>query len=91
MYGLRCMLGAITGQEDSPDAGCASSCEISETVPRDIQGKKKEISSVLLTNFYLDIYLKEIRKLINNKAFIYKTCMWNRKLGKLADCGFVKL
>lgn len=69
----------ITRQEDSPDADYAASGEISETVPRVIQGKKKEISRVFLTNFYLDIYLLEIRKLINDTAFIYKTCTWNRK------------
>ena len=48
----------ITRQEDSPefDAGCAAACEICETVPRVIQGKTKEISSVLLVNFYFGIY-----------------------------------
>ena len=38
--------------------------KISETVPRVTQGKNREIFSVLLTKVYLDIYLSELRKLI---------------------------
>lgn len=35
-------------QEDSPDAGYAAGCEISETVPRVISGKNKEIFQCLI-------------------------------------------
>lgn len=54
----------ITRAEDSPDAGRATSCETSETLPRVLQGKNEEISSVLFTDVHLDIYLLEFRKLI---------------------------